>query len=388
MRSNTLISTLLIVSLALSCKEQPSDAGNLQQNKGDTGIITLSRQQFEANDMAVSTPAEMRFPEAIRVSGMIDVPPENRVVISAVYGGFVKKTSLLVGDKVQKGQVVAVLENPEFLTLQQEYMEVRETLPYLKSEFERQQTLFEEQISSEKGFLQAQSAYRSASARKSGLEKQLSLLGIRPDELEPDALRSEIALYAPISGKVTQVNISMGSYVSRASEMLEIINPEHLHLELSVFEQDIGKVREGQPIRFRIPEVSETQYEGTVYLVGSSIDANRTVQVHGHLNEEHKTTLLVGMFVQAEILVGTDQNPEESSPLFFALPEEAIVAQDEDRYIFVQEEASDADLRFRKVMVKTGPTTRGQTALTDAGNLSSTDLVLVKGAFLISGMEP
>ena len=190
MRSDTLIITMLLLALALSCKEQAPDVGTEQQITEDVGIITLSREQFEANDMAVSAPAEMRFPEVIRVSGMIDVPPENRVVISAVYGGFVKKTPLLVGDKVRKGQEVAVLENPEVLTVQQEYMEVREALPYLKSEFERQQTLFEEQISSEKSFLQAQSAYRSTSARKSGLEKQLTLLGIRPDELEPEALRS------------------------------------------------------------------------------------------------------------------------------------------------------------------------------------------------------
>ena len=116
----------------------------------------------------------------------------------------------------------------------------------------------------------------------------------------------------------------------------------------------------------------------------------RTVrsQVHGHLNEEHKASLLVGMFVQAEILVGTDEDPEAGSPLFLALPEEAIVAEDEDRYIFVQEGTSDAGLRFRKVMVKTGPTARGLTALTDAGSLSSKDKVLVNGAFLISGMEP
>ncbi len=388
MRSDTLIITMLLLALALSCKEQATDVGTEQQITEDVGIVTLSREQFEANDMAVSAPAEMRFPEVIRVSGMIDVPPENRVVISAVYGGFVKKTPLLVGDKVRKGQVVAVLENPEFLTVQQEYMEVREALPYLKSEFERQQTLFEEQISSEKSFLQAQSAYRSTSARKSGLEKQLTLLGIRPDELEPDALRSEIALYAPISGKVTQVNISTGSYVSRASEMLEIINPDHLHLELSVFEQDIGKVREGQPIRFRIPEVSDTEYEGAVYLVGSSIEANRTVKVHGHLNEEHTTTFLVGMFVQADILVGANENSEVASPMFLALPEEAIVSQEEGHFIFVQEGSSEAGVRFRKVKVTPGPTALGMTALTEAGNLSNSDLVLVKGAFLISDMEP
>lgn len=377
----------LTISLLFSCKEQGKQADVEVTPVESPGVITISRQQFEANDMAVGKVTEMRFPEIIRVSGTIDVPPENRVVISAVYGGFVKKTPLLIGDQVRKGEVVAVLENPDFLILQQEYMEVREQLPYLKSEFERQQTLFEEQISSEKLFLQSQSAYRSTLARKSGLEKQLTLLGLQPENISPDALRSEIGLLAPISGKVTQVNISTGSYVSRASEMLEIINPDHLHLELSVFEQDIGKVYKGQPIRFRIPEVSDTEYEGAVYLVGSSIDKNRTVKVHGHLNEESKTSLLVGMFVQADIMVGSDQQTQTDTPMYMALPEEAIGSGASGSFVLVQEESSEADYHFRKVNVKTGPTIRGITAITEPGNLKNSDLVLVRGTFLISDLE-
>lgn len=371
--------------ILFSCKEQAGQAE--AKATEDPGVVVLSKRQFEANDMAVGSVSEMEFPEVIQVSGTIDVPPENRVIISAVYGGFVKKTPLLIGDQVRKGETVAVLENPEFLSLQQEYMEVSEQLPYLKSEFERQKTLFEEQISSEKLFLQSQSTYRSTLARKNGLEKQLSLLGLQPEKITPDNMRSDIALRAPISGKVTQVNISTGSYASRASEMLEIINPDHLHLELSVFEQDIGKVREGQSIRFRIPEVSDTEYQGRVYLVGSSIDANRTVKVHGHLDEESKTALLVGMFVQADIMVTSGQPTDKDTPTYMALPEEAIGRGASGPFVLVQEQSSETGYRFRKVAVKTGATTRGITAITDPGNLNKSDLVLLKGTFLISDME-
>ncbi len=377
----------LVLVFVFSCKEQNGKAEVEAGTKASPGIVTLSKQQFEANNMAVGRVSEMRFPEVIQVSGTIDVPPENRAVISAVYGGFVKKTSLLIGDQVRKGDVVAVLENPEFLTLQQDYLMVREQLPYLKSEFERQQTLFEEQISSEKLFLQAQSTYRSTLARKSGLEKQLALLGLNPERITPAELRSEVGVTAPISGKVTQVNISTGSYASRASEMLEIVNPEHLHLELSVFEQDIGKVQKGQPIRFRIPEVSNTEYEGTVYLVGSSIDKNRTVKVHGHLKDESDTSLMVGMFVQADIWVTPGTVTENETLKYMALPAEAIGSGTSGSFVLVQEASSETIYSFRKEAVKTGPTTGGFTAITDPGNLKDTDLVLIKGTFLIPDME-
>jgi cobalt-zinc-cadmium efflux system membrane fusion protein len=308
------------------------------------------------------------------------------VVISAVYGGFVKKISLLEGDPVQKGQVVITLENPEFLKLQQEYLEIREQLPYLKSEFERQEILFGEKISSEKLYLRARSEYLTAMAQKKSLEAQLRLLGIRPDTLDAGEMRSVISLRTPISGKVTRVNVSTGAYVSPATEIMEIVNNEHIHLELMVFEQDINRISKDQAIRFGIPEISDRVREGTVYLIGNTVDEKRTVKVHAHVREEDLEELMVGMFVQADILTGALDADSGNLPSYWALPEEAVISGESGSYIFVLEASDERGYTLRKEPVEAGITSGGFTALMDPGTLGPSDQVLIRGGFQAAGL--
>ena len=380
------ISTLLLAFLLSGCKGEAEKPEQDLPEAIKEGQIRISNTQFESNGMALGNPARMEFPEVIRVTGIIDVPPENRVIISAVYGGFVKKISLLEGDPVRKGQVVITLENPEFLQLQQGYLEVREQLPYLKSEYERQQTLFEEEISSEKVYLKARSEYLRAVAQKKSLEAQLQLLGIQPRELDAGGLRSVISMRTPISGKVTRVNVRTGAYVSPATEIMEIVNNEHIHLELMVFEQDINRIHKDQPLRFSIPEVSDRVREGSVYLIGNTVDEKRTVKVHAHVKEEDLEELMVGMFVQADILTGTKDSASGELPSYWALPEEAVISGEGGSYILILESSGEQGHTFRREPVEVGITSGGFIALKDPGTLEPSDQVLVKGAFRAAGL--
>ncbi len=378
------LTPVLMVLLLFACKEgaekPPKSPEALQE-----GQLLVTQNQFQSNAMALGNPTRMEFPEVIRVTGLIDVPPENRLIISAVYGGYVRKISLLEGDPVRKGQVVITLENPEFIELQQGYLEVREQLPYLKSEYERQQTLFEEQISSEKVYLKARSDYLTAVARQKSLEAQLKLLGIRPAELDTGDLRSVISLHTPISGKVTRVNVRTGAYVSPATEIMEIVNNEHIHLELMVFEQDINRIRKGQAIRFSIPEISDRVREGAVYLIGNTVDEKRTVKVHAHVKEEDLEELMVGMFVQADILAGSPNTPSGNLPSYWALPEEAVISGESGYYVLVLEASDERGYILRREPVEVGITSGGYTALTGPGNLEPSTQILIKGAFQAAG---
>ena len=212
----TRILYVLLAFLLLGCKEGAEKQGQDAPEAIKEGQVLISKRQFESNNMELGSLKRMAFPEVIRVTGSIDVPPENRVIISAVYGGFVKKISLLEGDPVRKGQVVITLENPEFLQLQQGYLEIREQIPYLKSEYERQQTLFEEKISSEKVFLKARSDYLTAMAQKKSLEAQLTMLGIQPAELDAGGLRSVISMRTPISIDVRPAMFRLALSVKRS----------------------------------------------------------------------------------------------------------------------------------------------------------------------------
>ena len=183
--------------------------------------------------------------------------------------------------------------------MQQEYLEIKEQLTYLKSEYERQQILIKENISSQKSFLKAESDYKKAEATYNGLRKQLDLLKISPSDVEKGIISTTSTLNAPISGSITQVNVSLGMYVSPATPIIEIVDNDHIHLELSVFEKDIMKIHKGQEISFKIPEASSEEYKAEVYLISTSIEENRTIRVHGHLKDRTSHNFLTGMFVNA-----------------------------------------------------------------------------------------
>jgi cobalt-zinc-cadmium efflux system membrane fusion protein len=376
MRRTSYIIFLTLLSFGLSCcgdSEKKSTEAMESEMDASAGLIQLSEEQFKNSGMALGSMQEKQFPITVQVNGMIDVPPENKAVVNATMGGYIRRTPLLIGDMVKKGQLLVTLENPEFVRLQQEYMEVKQQLAYLQSEYERQKTLMDENITSQKSFLRAESEYKSANARYNGLKKQLEMLHISTSEVEKGNISSIATIYAPISGSVTKINVSKGSYVSPATAILEIIDNDHIHLELSVFEKDIMNLKKGQPIRFKIPEASEKVYEAEVHLIGSSIGENRTIKVHGHLHDEAQNNFLTGMFIDAEI--------ETDSQAGKALPETAVVEVDGAYFILSLTNETNGTYVFEQMEVEIGPTRNGFTEIKNPDKFNPSDRFLVKGAF-------
>ena len=309
---------ILIFSLAIiACGKSEKESDTVSENQETPNTLTVTNSQFNTENMQLGTLSEALFSDVVKTTGFIDVPPQNKASISTFVGGYIKRTPLLVGDKVKKGQLLVTLENTEFVEMQQQYLEVVEQLRYLKSEYKRQETLFNEKITSQKNYLKAESTYKSTLALYNGLRKKLAMLNISTSSLEKGNISTRIKLYAPIEGYVTKVNVSTGSYVSPADEILEIVNTDHIHLELSVFEKDILKIKKDQQIEFIIPEASDSIYKAAVHLVGTSInEKDRTIKVHGHIEDDENTNLIMGMFVEATILTTSKKR--------MALPKSAV----------------------------------------------------------------
>ena len=339
----------------------------------ETGEVVIPRSQVDAGDLKTGAIEMRNFPVMVRTTGLIDVPPANRAVINAFMGGYVKNTPLLVGDKVRKGQALLSLENPELISLQQDYLDASEQLKYLKADFDRQKIMMEEKITSEKKFLQAESDYRRNLARYNALKQNLQLLNINPANAEAGRLSSQVTIYAPISGSVSRVNVNTGMYVSPTDIIMEIIDKEHMHLELIAFEKDVMKIKKGQHIRFRTPEASTESFVAEVYLVGTAIDPQRrTVPVHGHLPDSIAAQFSVGMFVEADI--------ETSATEYPSLPEEAVITRDGYSYVLHLEKEENGNLVFVKKEVTPVVTYKGFTALEGITNFKSGDRFLTRGA--------
>ncbi|WP_163517104.1 efflux RND transporter periplasmic adaptor subunit [Gelidibacter japonicus] len=360
---------MLLVACGNDKKEEQTEE-NLQK----TDELVVSKEQFKSEQMEFGTLSEHDFNTIVKVSGQIEVPTQNQSSVSTFLGGYVTKSPLLIGDEVKKGQFLVTLESTEFVEMQQRYLEVAQQLNFLKSEFTRQKTLYDENISSEKNFLKAESDYKSSLAHYNGLKKKLQMLNINPTSVENGIITSTINLYAPIDGFVTKVNVSNGTYVSPADIILEIIDTHHIHLELSVFEKDILKVKKGQKIDFRIPEASDSVFKAEVHLVGTTIDpTNRRVVVHGHIEDDH-TAFIVGMFAEADIFVG--------SSIGIALPKTAVIQVENDYFALILDKETPNDYYFTKVKLDIGLQTEDVVEVLNTASLANQKIV-VNGTYML-----
>ena len=371
---------ILLFSLVLvACGNSEKTTELVPETETHNNEITITKAQFQGEKMAIGTLAEYDFNETVKVNGMIDVPPKNKSSVSTFTGGYITKTPLLVGDSVKKGQLLVTLENPEFVELQQNYLEVSEQLNYLKSEFNRQKTLFDEKITSEKNFLKAESAYKSNLAHYNGLRKKLQMLNLNPSSVEQGRIASTINLYAPISGHVTKVNVSNGTYVSPSDVIMEIVDIDHIHLELLVFEKDIMQIKKDQKIEFTIPEASDKTFEAEVHLVGTTIDEQtRRVKVHGHVDND-KENFIVGMFVDADIIIESKKG--------FGLPKEALIEVDNEFFVLILDEENTDEFHFETFKLELGKQTEAYVEILNSEALKDKQIVIKGTNMLLNNGE-
>ncbi|KAA9325481.1 efflux RND transporter periplasmic adaptor subunit [Adhaeribacter soli] len=330
--------------------------------------VTLTDAQFKSSGIAFGQVEQKNISTVLRLNGVLDVPPQNLISVSAPLGGFVKETDLLQGMKLRKGQILAVLQNPEYVTLQQEYLDAKSKLAYQELEFARQKELSEENISSKKTFQQTTSEYQQLRNRAAALKEQLALLNINPDKLTAVNISSTIRIYSPINGFVKNVLVNTGKFVSPQDVLFELVNTEHMHAELTVFEKDIAKLKQGQKIKLTFPNLPGHEIPASVYLVGRSIEADKTIRVHAHLDKEDPE-LLPGMYVTALV--------EINAQTVTALPEDAIVQAEGKYVIFVAK----TDRTFEMVPVEIGATENGYTEVKLTENVPANARIVTKGAY-------
>jgi RND family efflux transporter MFP subunit len=320
---------------------------------------------------------EMRtVSNTLKVNGIISVAPQNQATVSVPLGGFIKNTTLLPGDAVSKGQTLAVIENQDFVDIQQNYLEAKNRLVFAEAEYKRHTDLYKDDVYSEKNVQQVTVDYKNLKALVRSLEQKLYLIGINPDQLTEDNISNKVNLVSPIKGFLKAVNVNIGKYVSPTDILFEIVNSDKLFLELTLFEKDADKVVIGQKIKFFINNETEV-HEALISQTGKSISDDKTFRVYGTVTSSCKN-LLPGMYVNAMI--------EESDLKVTALPSEAVVSFDDKDYIFVYEsekmEEGNAMTEYRIFQVKKGVTSSGYTEITLPEGFDITAAkVVIKGAY-------
>ena len=365
----------LVGLIMLSCGKEPTMGSDDLSEVVD--LINVTKTQFDKAAMTLGKLTEQSIPTVISTRGFVDVPPRSKASISPFHGGYVKDIDILPGQKVKKGELLFTLQNPELIQMQQEYLEIKEQLEYLKLDFERQETLAEENIASQKSLKKSESNYKVMLAKHEGLTAQLKLVNVNMNALNNGKIVSTLPVYSTLTGSITAVNTTKGAFIEQSDIAVVITNVDHLHLELQVFEKDVLLIREEQKIEFSVPESGGEVFVGAVHLVGKSVDGtDRTINVHGHVEDADVGRFIPGMFVEAEI--------ETNAGTGLCLPERAVVELDQEMYVLVKTGQDEETIYFERVIVKTGKSADGWVEILNS-NILRDKQVLTEGGFNLLG---
>ncbi|MDO6430375.1 efflux RND transporter periplasmic adaptor subunit [Flavitalea sp. BT771] len=370
-----------------SCKDKPSGGTVVAEKKDSTvegrreGLIDLTQQQMKAVGIEIGPIGEKNLHAVVKSSGQLAVPPQNKADVNVLMGGIIRTINVLEGQPVKKGQELAVLENTEFIRLQQEYLTVKSQFAYTGQELSRQNELSSAGAGTGKSLQQVQANYNAEKARIMALEQQLLQLGIDPVRVSGGSVVSRVRVTAPIAGTIGHITINTGTYVQAGKPLMEIIDNSKIHCDLVVYEKDLFKVKVGQKVNFILTNQNNQQIQGEIYGVNKSFeDESKGIIVHAIIRGTNTYRLIPGMYVTALIDVGNQ--------LTQAVPVDALVRSEGKDYIFVmKEEKADKTIAFKKMEVVTGVSELGYVQISPLEELPSDARIITKGAFYLLSKE-
>lgn len=354
-----------------------TSCGNKQAEK-EVATETLSENSVELTDAQLKNAKietgkieEKSISSLLKVNGKIDVPPQNMISVSVPLGGYFKSTKLLEGMHIMKGEVIAVMEDQQYIQLQQDYLTAKVRFGSIEKEFQRQRDLNASKASSDKVFENAQAKYLSQKVLIKSLSEKLKLIGINANKLNENNISRSINIYSPIDGFVSSIKMNVGKYASPTDVLFELVDPSDIHLALTVFEKDINKLFIGQKITAYSNNQSGKKYDCEIILIGKDISPERTAIVHCHF-EQFDKLLIPGMYMNAEVEVTTNSA--------FVIPNDGLVRFEGKQYVFTQTGRN----KYEMQEVMTQNTENGFTQITFPDNTNIADKIFVtKGAYTL-----
>jgi len=379
----------LISSFFVSCeskkgntqKEEPEEAHDHEEENQTE--VSLTESQLKAIKLELGKLEMKELKDVIKANGFLKVPNQNKAQVTPLYSGQIKSIRVQPGDYIKKGQTIAVIENPNQVMVQEQYLNVVGQIQLTQTEVNRQQELYEGNAGALKNLQYAESQLRTLQTQRASLAKQLQMMGISPGSVSAKNLHSTMTVKAPISGVVGSVLVDIGSYVDVSFPVAEIVDNSSLHLDLDVFEKDLLKIRKGKLIHFTLTNNPAKEYDAEIFSVGSTFeDRSKAVPVHAKVRGD-KSGLIDGMNVVALISIGEN--------LVSAVPTDAIVNEGAEDFIFIQkteehghsEEEHGHQFTFEKIPVAKGVTDVGFTQITTLKEIPENSKIVIKGAFFL-----
>jgi membrane fusion protein, heavy metal efflux system len=368
-----LTNLLLLAAVLCSCSDTPSTPAIEVTDPAASQVseVALEPEQIKTIGLVTGNLEKRGLKASLKVNGRVALPPDRLAQASILIGGLVKSIPVEEGRHVEKGQVLANLENLEFLQVQQDYLETAANLRVLEADLKRQKDLNTDGINATKTLERVQADLSMAQARMAALAAKLQLFGTDPARLTPATITSVFSLRSPIGGEVKNIAINIGQFAEPNKPLFEVVDNRGLHVDLNVFEKDVHRVRKGQKVVFGHAGEPMGEHTATVFAINQAFENDQqAVLVHASL-DDNAADLLSGMYIEALILTDSSQ--------VWSLPSDAIVSNGDDHFIYVETTPD----HFHQTTVHIGTSELGFTEILPQEGLTPESKVVIKGAYYL-----
>ena len=367
-----------------SCNEKKEEETH-EEEKSSTEVA-LTASQYKTIGIETGFVENRNLNKVIKANGYTTVPPQNSAEVSTLIGGTVKDIFVLEGTYVNKGKVLATIQNLEVIEMQEDYHSATANIEYLQLEYNRQKTLSDENVNPRKTFQEVKAKLAAERARAQAAKNKLEALHV-----STKGSTSLVPIVAPISGYVGKISIAKGAYAQTGVSLFEVVDNTQMHLDLNVYEKDLGSISVGQVIDFVLTNQSNKSIKGKIFGINKSFsNESKTVAVHAKIESADAKGLIPGMYVSANINITNATVP--------ALPKDAVVRNADKYFVFVEEgehqeksenkENHEKEIHFKAIEVIPGTTDLGFTEVKFVDEIAPNAKIVTEGAFyLLSAMK-
>ncbi len=295
------------LSILYSCNSKQVKPSEIRYVLDTTQILKPGKIGSIVDCLQTEVPGLLYREKRIECTGTLEVPPDNIVSVTVPFGGYLRKISCQAGEFVKRGQTIAIVENPEYLKLQQEFLEKRSQWEYLREDFKRQGELTVENAVSVKTMQRAQASYLEAEAGMIGLKKQLEILGVNCDTLNADNITSSLPVKSPVSGYIAEIPVNKGAFIDAQGKIFVIIVKSDYYVKLSVNVNDIEWIKEKQKIEFTLVRDTIRKYLVSVKSILPQTERQSDAFTVYSSKVKPQTFFNPGMKVIARIFIGNSK---------------------------------------------------------------------------------
>lgn len=368
---NILILSLSVILTLSSCSGKKEEEKTVYENtkfkEKDQNTVQMSDKQLQSVGLTTTTVQEKTMQKLVRLNGKVEIAPSHISSISSIMGGHIKSINVINGSHFSKGQVLAVVEDPQFIQLQQDYLVTKAQLESARLNLTRQKDLNITKATSDKTLQTAQADYSTLNATLRGLEEKLRIIGIDAKGLNSSNIKSRINVYAPFSGFVSKILVNNGQYINPSDTLFELINPAGMLLELKVFENDVNDIKIGQEILVYNNQSPEKKSSAKIVSIVPSIENGGSSIAVAKLSSPNPE-FIRGMYINGEVSI--------NSRFTIGLPNESIVSFENKNYIF----EDSGNKKYKMIPVNVGISDDQFTEILKADHLKDKKIVQ-KGAY-------